>query len=89
MSVLGTLETSQGLLVDPLTLFLDHLEDCLAIQVNRRFQLLVSAANELVIPRNHAASIDVSSAEQWLSMPCGEMELARNTDAGRPVLNEL
>ena len=66
MSALATPETSQVLLVDPLTLFLDQLEDSLADQVSQRFRFLVAAANKLLIPRNHAVSVDVSSADQWL-----------------------
>ena len=81
MSALATPETSQVLLVDPLTLFLDHLEDCLAMQVKRRFQLLVSAAYELVIPRYHAVSVvqGVPQAGPGLAWHAGTIPIFRIT----------
>ena len=51
MPALATPETSQVLLVDPITLFLDQLEKSLADRVRQRFQFLVDAANILLIPR--------------------------------------
>lgn len=69
MSALTKPETSQVLLIDPLTGYLEQLEEALATKVARRFEYLV-AANKVFVPRNHAVSTEVGSADAWLSRPC-------------------
>ena len=70
MSALAKPTSSQILLIDPLTEFLGRLDGDLASQVRRRFKYLVAASNSVLVPRTHAVSSDVVTAEQWLSDPC-------------------
>lgn len=64
MSALAKPTSSQILLIDPLTEFLGRLDGDLAIQARRRFKYLVAASNSVLVPRTHAVSSDVVTAQQ-------------------------